>query len=123
MTDRLQAELAEAKAELQRVRKRASVGTTTVHNDPSLISLTPKWSGAGKGNPLEEFLSVIESSARIGLWEDEVNYKSQPFGLLTWPGSSITGVRNYIRQVQLGKNSRMCLDAGFATPIQISTTL
>jgi len=70
MTDRLQAELAEAKAELQRLRERVPVGTPTVHKDLSLISLIPKWSGAETGIPLEEFLSVIESSARIGLWED-----------------------------------------------------
>ena len=70
MTDRLQAELAEAKAEVQRLRERVYVGTPTVHKDLSLISLIPKWSGAETGIPLEEFLSVIESSARIGLWED-----------------------------------------------------
>ena len=70
MPDRLQAELAEAKAELQRLRERVSVGTPTVHKDLSLISLIPKWSGAETGIPLEEFLSLIESSARIGLWED-----------------------------------------------------
>ena len=44
MTDRLQAELAEAKAELQRLRERVPVGTPTVHKDLSLISLIPKWS-------------------------------------------------------------------------------
>jgi len=70
MTDRLQAELAEAKVELQRLQERVSVGTPTVHKDLSLISLIPKWSGAETGIPLEEFLSVMESSARIGLWED-----------------------------------------------------
>ena len=71
MTDILQAEMAETKAELQRLRERASVGTHTVHKDLSLILLIPKWSGAETGIPLEEFLSVMESSARIGLWEDE----------------------------------------------------
>jgi hypothetical protein len=60
MTDRLQAELAEAKAEVQRLRERVYVGTPTVHKDLSLISLIPKWSGAETGIPLEEFLSVIE---------------------------------------------------------------
>ena len=64
------AELAETKAELQRLRERVSVGTHTVHKDLSLISLIPKWSGAETGFPLEEFLSVIESSVRIGLWKD-----------------------------------------------------
>jgi hypothetical protein len=70
MTDRLQVELAETKAELQQLRERVSVGTHTVHKDLSLISLIPKWSGAETGIPLEEFVSAIESSALIGLWED-----------------------------------------------------
>jgi len=51
MTDRLQAELAEAKAEVQRLRERVSVGTPTVHKDRSLISLIPKWSGTETGIP------------------------------------------------------------------------
>jgi hypothetical protein len=36
----------------------------------SFISLILKRSGAETGIPLEQFLSVVESSARIGLWED-----------------------------------------------------
>jgi len=42
---RLQAELVETKAELQRLRDRVSIGTPTVHKDLSLISLVPKWPG------------------------------------------------------------------------------
>jgi len=70
MTLRLEAELAEAKPELQRLCERVSVGTPTVHKDLSLILLIPKWSVAETGIHLEEFLSVIESSVRIGLWKD-----------------------------------------------------
>jgi hypothetical protein len=55
---RLQAELAETKAELQRVRERFSVGTT-VHKDLSLISVVPKWSGTEAAIPLDEFISSI----------------------------------------------------------------
>jgi len=72
MTDR-QAELAKAKAELQWLCERASVGTPKIHKDLSLISLIPKRPGAEIGIPLEEFLFVIKSSARmrlIRLWED-----------------------------------------------------
>jgi hypothetical protein len=65
-----QAELAETKAELQRVRERFSVGTTTVHKDLLLISVVPKWSGTEAAIPLEEFISSIEGAARIGKWED-----------------------------------------------------
>ena len=66
----LRAELAETKAELQRLKERISVGSLTVHKDLSLISLIPKWSGSETGIPLEEFLSNIESSSRMGLWQD-----------------------------------------------------
>ena len=44
--------------------------TPTVHKDLSLISLIPKWSGSETGIPLEEFLSSIERSSRMGLWRD-----------------------------------------------------
>ena len=67
---RLQAELAETKAEIQRLRDRFAIGTPTVHKDLSLISLVPKWSGSETAVPLEEFFSSIEGSARVGNWED-----------------------------------------------------
>jgi hypothetical protein len=38
----------------------------TIHKDLSLISLIPKWFGAETAAPLEEFLSSIEGSARMG---------------------------------------------------------
>ena len=62
----LQAELAETKAEIQRLRERVCTGTPTVHKDLSLISSVPKWSGSETA----EFFSSIEDSARVGNWED-----------------------------------------------------
>jgi hypothetical protein len=56
---RLQAELAEAKAEVQRLKDRMSVGTPTVHKDLSLITLVPKWTGSDAAVTLEEFISSI----------------------------------------------------------------
>ena len=67
---RLQAELAETKADIQRRIERFSIGKPTVHKDLSLISLVPKWSGSESAVPLEEFFSSIEGSARVGNWED-----------------------------------------------------
>ena len=67
---RLQAELAETIAEIQRLMERFSIGTPTVHKDLSLISLVPKWSGSETAVPLEEFFPSIEGSARVGNWED-----------------------------------------------------
>jgi len=45
MTDaRFQAELTETKSDVQRLKERMSLGAPTVHKEPSLISLVPKWS-------------------------------------------------------------------------------
>ena len=70
MTDRLQTELAEMKMELQRLRESMSHGTPTLHKDLSLVTLIPKWSGSDSAVTLEEFLSRVESAARIGRWQD-----------------------------------------------------
>jgi hypothetical protein len=61
-----QAELAETKPQLQRLREQVSVGTPTVHKDLSLIYLVPRWSGSEKAIPLEVFFSSIEGSAQDG---------------------------------------------------------
>ena len=66
----MRAELAETKAGLQRLKELISAGTPTIHKDLSLISLILKWSGSETGIPLEEFLSSMESSGRIVLWQD-----------------------------------------------------
>jgi len=66
---RLRAELAEAKAEFQRLKDRMPVGTPTVHKDLSLITLVPKWTGTDAAVTLEEFIFSIESSILIGRWE------------------------------------------------------
>jgi hypothetical protein len=65
----IQQELEESKLEIQRHRERMSLGPPTVHKDLSLISLIPKWSGSESANSLEEFISTLETSARIGRWE------------------------------------------------------
>jgi len=67
---RLLAELAEAKAEVQRLKDRIPVGTLTVPKDLSLITLVPKWTGTDAAVTLEKFISSIEISARIGRWEE-----------------------------------------------------
>jgi hypothetical protein len=51
----LQAQLAESKAEVARLRDRLSVGVPTVHKDLSLVSLVPRWTGTESASPLEEF--------------------------------------------------------------------
>jgi len=66
----LQIELAEARREILRLRERVSVGAPTVHKDLSLVSLVPKFSDSESEVPLEEFISTIESSARIGNWNE-----------------------------------------------------
>ena len=71
MTDaRLQAELAESKNEIRKLRERLSMGTPTVHKDLFLISLVPKWSCLEFAVPLEEFFDSIESSGQIERWDE-----------------------------------------------------
>jgi hypothetical protein len=71
MTDtRLQAELWEAKAEVQRLRERVLLSAPTIHKDLSLVALVPRWSGQELTVTLEEFFARIEGSARTGRWED-----------------------------------------------------
>jgi len=65
----LQQELEESKSEIQRLRQLMSLGTPTVHKDLSLISLIPRWSGSDSTNSLEELISTLEASTRIGRWE------------------------------------------------------
>jgi hypothetical protein len=68
--ERLRAELAESKAELQRVRNSMSVGNPILHKDMSLITLVPMWDGSESAGNLEEFLTSIDTAARIGNWQD-----------------------------------------------------
>ena len=46
------------------------VGTPRVHKRISLITLVAKWTGSDAVVTLEEFISSIESSARIGRQEE-----------------------------------------------------
>jgi hypothetical protein len=69
MADRLQAELAQTKLELQHLKERMDIGAVTVHKDLSLVSLIPKWPGADSTISLEDFFSSIESSAKIANWK------------------------------------------------------
>jgi len=69
----LQAEVLETKAEIQRLRESISsmsVGAPIVHKDLSLVTLVPTWSGSDSSVTLEEFLSSIESAAKIWHWSD-----------------------------------------------------
>ena len=67
---RLQAELAETKAEVNQLRESLSIATPIVHKDLSLVSLVPKWSGSHSSISLEEFFLSIESASCIGKWQD-----------------------------------------------------
>jgi len=77
MADRLQADLAQTRLELQQLKERMETGAVTVHKDLFLVSLVPKWSGSDSTISLEEFFSSIESSAKIANWK-QTNYRS-PF--------------------------------------------
>ena len=59
--DKLQAELLEARKEIERLKEGASTSKTQiVHKDLSLISVIPKRSGSDDTVTLEEFLESID---------------------------------------------------------------
>ena len=61
--ERLQAELLEAKKEIERLKERASKSSTqTVNKDLSLISVIPKWSGSDDTGTIEEFVECRSRS-------------------------------------------------------------
>ena len=71
----LQQELEVSKPKIQRLRERMSLGAQTVHKDLSLILLMPMWSGSDSTNSLEEFISTLEASARIGSGNRKIRLK------------------------------------------------
>ena len=95
MTDtQLQIEIAEARREIQRLKEHLSVRAPTVHKDLSLISLVPKFSYLEPEVPLEEIISIIESWARMGKWNeadkiDVANFSKQE---LTIPKATVLGI-------------------------------
>jgi hypothetical protein len=64
----LQAQLAESKAEVARLRDHLSTGIPIVHKDLSLVSLVPRLSGAESAISLEEFLDSVDNAAQLGRW-------------------------------------------------------
>ena len=71
MADRLQAELAQTRLELQQLKGRMETGAVTVHKDLSLVSLIPKWSGSEPTKHVGKFSLTREASVRIGRREPE----------------------------------------------------
>jgi hypothetical protein len=69
-TERLQTELAESKAEIQRLKERLYTGPKTIQKNLSLVTLVQKWPGSEPSIPLEEFLNSIVAVSRMGNWED-----------------------------------------------------
>lgn len=68
--ERLEAELADTKPEIQRLRERVFIGTPTVLKDLPVTSKGPMCSCSETAVPLEEFFTNIEGSARVGNSED-----------------------------------------------------
>jgi len=56
--------------EVQRLKDRMPVGIPSVHKDLSMITRDPMWRVTDAAVTLEEFISTIESTARIDRWEE-----------------------------------------------------
>ena len=67
---RLQAELAETKAEINRLKESSTVATPVVDKDLSFVSRVTKWSGSDSSISLVHFFSRIESASCMGKWQD-----------------------------------------------------
>ena len=107
MTDtRLQAELWEAKAEVQRLRERVLLGAPTIHKDLYLVVLVPRWSGQESTVALEEFFASIEGSARIGRWKDLGRIEISTLKLRGRARNSINDATSSMLRVWRGKNSK-----------------
>jgi len=65
MANRLQAELAQTRLELQQLKARMETGAVTVHKDPSLVSLIPKWSGSCSTISLEQFFLALSPQLKL----------------------------------------------------------
>ena len=64
---KLQAKLAETKAELERLKESLTIATPVVHKDLSLVSLVPEWSGSDASIPLKDFFRALNQQA---VWVD-----------------------------------------------------
>jgi hypothetical protein len=91
---RLGDELAEARAEIARLKQQVATVMPTFHKDLSLISIVPKWSRAESAAPLEEFLSNIESAAMTGRWCDEDKLRIAIVRLTEHARTFLTLIRN-----------------------------
>ena len=79
MADRLLAELAQTRLELQQLKERTETGAVTVHKDLSLVSLIPKWSGSDSTIPLEEFFFLaLSPQVKLQTGNKQTIYRS-PF--------------------------------------------
>ena len=73
---RLQAELADAKAEVHRLKDRVPVGTPTVHKDLSLITFVPKWTGTDAAVTLESLFRGSKVPPALVVGRNLIRWKS-----------------------------------------------
>jgi len=66
---KLKQEIAESRAEIEKLMEQMSSSMHAVHKDLSLRSRVPNWSGAENVTSLEEFLPSMDRAAIIGIWQ------------------------------------------------------
>jgi len=64
---KLRQEIAESRAEIEKLTEQMSSSMRAVHKDLSLRSRIPNWSGAENVTSLEEFLPSMDRAAIIGI--------------------------------------------------------
>jgi hypothetical protein len=119
---RLQAELTETKAELQRLRERCSVGTTTVHK-------TCHWSLWFRSGQVvirqflwRNFSLVSRAQPEWVNGRIQITSKWQHLSYAKWQSNFSSDVWSSIWQTSRGRTLRLCLDTDSATFMPISIT-
>ena len=98
-----------------------SLEARTVQKYLSLISLIPRWSGSEPTNSLEEFISSLEDSARIGRWEPKDTLEIAALKLEGCPGVFYQGcIEVHMRDASLNILKRYSGN-GIRTSIRTST--
>ena len=103
-----------------------SVGMPIFNKQQSLVTLVRKWSGSDSSITWEEFLSGIESVAKIGHWSDPNRREIAVLKLMDSAKLFFKGCTELhaeamtwkVSRMHLGADMRMCTDKYHVTKLQ-----
>ena len=95
---------------------------TNVSQGPTFIFLIPKSSGTETGIPLEVFLSGIEFSSHMGLWQGANKLETPILRLIDLAKVFYNGCLELHSPGVTWQKIKDFFDTGYVTPTPISTT-